>query len=412
MNLTDSQKRLIKWLVGKAQAGKLEEEFYMFWPGGGRGGRVAAMPPEEGEEYPHITKNALSALAAERLLICRPRREDSISCTLTGKAFAAVANDFQETGSLITNIQAARGEMYPPTRPIFSNIRTFLNEGFSDRQLRRLCYDEPDFRHVHGQLADTTGKDVIIDLLLEHAERMMQMDKLLALAQKQNPARYETHEPYFEYIVDPTPSGDSRTESQEVSDEKSDVPRFDFSRKLPSTKSIYTEGIQFTDKSPENPSDPPKLYLSVYFKDSKYFVGHPLSTNEKWLYLEANMRPAFNLRIQVAAWNMRDVDELMGFLTYYKGQPLPGFLSEADEEYQQQFLRNWERGWSLQGPRSGDDQAGDYFQVWRENNENRLMISTFTPTNAGISIHARFSDEVAKAFAHYLEEVGFTKPFN
>ena len=30
MNLIDSQKQLIKWLVRKRQAGKLEEEFYVF----------------------------------------------------------------------------------------------------------------------------------------------------------------------------------------------------------------------------------------------------------------------------------------------------------------------------------------------------------------------------------------------
>ncbi len=182
--------------------------------------------------------------------------------------------------------------------------------------------------------------------------------------------------------VQPEPEEDTAT-----GDEHLDVPFFDFFREIPSTKSIYSKGIQFTDKNPEDRSDPPKLYLSVYFKESKYFVPYPFFANEKWLYLEANMRPALNLRIQVRAFNMRDVDELMN------------------------FLHNRRDGWNLQGPRPADDQAGDYFYVWRENNENRLMISTFTPTNAGISIHARFSDEVAKAFADYLEKIGFTMPF-
>lgn len=166
-----------------------------------------------------------------------------------------------------------------------------------------------------------------------------------------------------------------------------DVPRFDFFREIPSTNSLYSKGVQFTDKDPENPFDSPRLYLSVYFKDSRYFAGYPLLTNEKWLYLEANMRHALNLRIQVRAFTKRDVDELMN------------------------FLHNRRDGWNLQGPRPADDQAGDYFYVWRENDENRLMISTYTPSNAGISIHARFSSEVAKAFANYLEDVGFTMPF-
>jgi hypothetical protein len=128
------------------------------------------------------------------------------------------------------------------------------------------------------------------------------------------------------------------------------------------------------------------LYLSVYFKQNRFFVPYPLG-NEKWLYLEANMRPALNLRIQVCAQHMRDVDE---------------FIS---------FLHDKRDGWDLHGPRPAEGQAGDYFYVWRENNENRLMISTFTSTNAGISIHARFSREVTKEFVKYLQEVGFTKPF-
>ena len=76
------------------------------------------------------------------------------------------------------------------------NIRALLTEGFSDRQLRRLCYDVPDFRPVYDQLADSTGKDIIIDYLLEHAERTLQMDKLLTLAKEQNPTRYAEHQPY------------------------------------------------------------------------------------------------------------------------------------------------------------------------------------------------------------------------
>jgi len=83
-----------------------------------------------------------------------------------------------------------------------SNIRDLLIEGFDDRDLRRLCYDVPDFRPVYERLAQNTGKADIVDQLLEHAEKNLQIDTLLALAKERNPARYEHHGPY--YYDDPT----------------------------------------------------------------------------------------------------------------------------------------------------------------------------------------------------------------
>lgn len=58
-----------------------------------------------------------------------------------------------------------------------------------------MCYDEPEFRAVYDQLAQTSGKGTIIDRLLEHAERKMLLESLLSLARASNPARYEQHQP-------------------------------------------------------------------------------------------------------------------------------------------------------------------------------------------------------------------------
>jgi hypothetical protein len=103
----------------------------------------------------------------------------------------------------------------------------------------------------------------------------------------------------------------------------------------------------------------------------------------------------------------------MGFFSN-KDEYLPEFVRTASGELLEQYLRDRERGWNLQGPAPDNSEhgSGDYFRVWRENGENRLMISTFTPTHAGISVHARFSNKMATAFADYLEEVGFIEPFN
>ncbi len=77
---------------------------------------------------------------------------------------------------------------------ILRNIRALLTEGFTDDELRRLCYDVPDFRPVYNELARDTGKAKIIDRLIEHAEQKLLLNKLLALAKEINPAQYEKHQ--------------------------------------------------------------------------------------------------------------------------------------------------------------------------------------------------------------------------
>ncbi|GIK37957.1 MAG: hypothetical protein BroJett011_17900 [Chloroflexota bacterium] len=83
------------------------------------------------------------------------------------------------------------------------NIRALLTEGFTDEELRRLCYDLPDFRPVYEQLARDTGKARIIDHLLEHSERKVLLESLLNLAKSLNPEKYEQHKPYHFPSSDP-----------------------------------------------------------------------------------------------------------------------------------------------------------------------------------------------------------------
>ncbi|MCB0174944.1 MAG: TIR domain-containing protein, partial [Anaerolineae bacterium] len=76
------------------------------------------------------------------------------------------------------------------------NIRTLLTESFTDEELRRLCYDEPDFRPVYNQLSQGMGKDQVIDRLIEYAERKERFAKLLDLTKEHNPKGYEKYQPY------------------------------------------------------------------------------------------------------------------------------------------------------------------------------------------------------------------------
>ena len=87
------------------------------------------------------------------------------------------------------------------------NIRTLLIEGFTDRELRRLCYDIPSFRPVYNQLAENTGKADIVDQIIIYTEQKLQFDILLAYAKKHNLARYKEHQPYYEEV--PTESATS-----------------------------------------------------------------------------------------------------------------------------------------------------------------------------------------------------------
>lgn len=81
-------------------------------------------------------------------------------------------------------------------RYILRNIRTLLLEGFRHDTLVDFIFFEPKFRAVYDQIADETGKAKLVRLLLEYAEDQMLINELLDWARKENPARYDAHQPY------------------------------------------------------------------------------------------------------------------------------------------------------------------------------------------------------------------------
>jgi hypothetical protein len=85
------------------------------------------------------------------------------------------------------------------------NIQTLLTQGFTQQELRDLCFYEPDFRPVYDQLPPVAGKTEIVRHLLEYAEQKVLLDTLLELARKHNPARYSQHQPYFLLISKRSP---------------------------------------------------------------------------------------------------------------------------------------------------------------------------------------------------------------
>jgi hypothetical protein len=78
-----------------------------------------------------------------------------------------------------------------------ARIRDLLTKGFSDLELRNFSFDQPEFQEVYDQLAQTTGKDEIVSLIIEHADQHLLFEPLLAWAKKNNPSRYKKHQPYI-----------------------------------------------------------------------------------------------------------------------------------------------------------------------------------------------------------------------
>jgi Protein of unknown function (Hypoth_ymh) len=102
-NLTDSQKVLAKWLVKSVREEEIAEQFEILWS------RTLASPSPQAElwnyqgkieELPEISQGALDALMANNFLICEKiqnsngQGENRRTCTLTGKIYEAVDNDF------------------------------------------------------------------------------------------------------------------------------------------------------------------------------------------------------------------------------------------------------------------------------------------------------------------------------
>jgi hypothetical protein len=94
-----------------------------------------------------------------------------------------------------------------------------LIEGFSEADLRRLCFDDSAFRPVYNDLASLTGKAGIVDKLLAYAEQRELIDSLLAWAKAENPSRYARHQPYHglaDVSISPAPIPQTKPAGREI----------------------------------------------------------------------------------------------------------------------------------------------------------------------------------------------------
>src|SRR6185503_18143423 len=84
------------------------------------------------------------------------------------------------------------------SRYFYKNIRALLTTGFTDEDLRILCFEEPEFRAVYENWPRGASRATFVQDLIDRAERRVQLDHLLELAKEQNPAQYRLHQPYYE----------------------------------------------------------------------------------------------------------------------------------------------------------------------------------------------------------------------
>ena len=90
-----------------------------------------------------------------------------------------------------------------------NNIKTLLTKGFSEEELRDLCFFEIKFRPVYDLLPPNNGnKRKIVRLLIGYAVQKGLLNDLLAWAAQATPVIYEQYQPYFgaEEILEPVES--------------------------------------------------------------------------------------------------------------------------------------------------------------------------------------------------------------
>lgn len=81
---------------------------------------------------------------------------------------------------------------------ILSNIRTLLIAGYLPEELRQICQYDNNFQPVLSMMPNNSSMEVMVDRLLDYAQRRLLIDALLEHAERINPRRYEKHGPYRE----------------------------------------------------------------------------------------------------------------------------------------------------------------------------------------------------------------------
>jgi len=75
-------------------------------------------------------------------------------------------------------------------------IRTLLMAAFTDKELRRFCYDRPSFRPIVDRFGPRQGLDDMVDEAITYCEKRLLFNQLLNEVRCYNPAQYKRCGPY------------------------------------------------------------------------------------------------------------------------------------------------------------------------------------------------------------------------
>lgn len=149
-NLTDSQKTVLRWLVQEVRAGRINEEFKIYWD---YSYHSPDQPiPQAGlldydgvlEQSPEITMGALDALAANNLILCEASfanrksngsHETKRRCTLQGRAYEAVDTNFDAPDTSFIRHLTPLGDINGFDQELKQRCLPILGAGASDPTL-------------------------------------------------------------------------------------------------------------------------------------------------------------------------------------------------------------------------------------------------------------------------------------
>ncbi|HRV95743.1 MAG TPA: CHAT domain-containing protein, partial [Anaerolineae bacterium] len=137
--------------------------------------------------------------------------------------------DFKSSAQIdqiTTSSQKSKSNQPPPItsdeKSISGYIRDFLIEGFTDQELRQLTYDANEFKPLYNSLSEGMGKDKIVHILIEYAERKELIARLLNISKEWNPEKYKKYQSYFENprTFEPVEATSSKTEIMRQKDKE------------------------------------------------------------------------------------------------------------------------------------------------------------------------------------------------
>ena len=145
-------------------------------------------------------------------------------------------------------------------------------------------------------------------------------------------------------------------------------------------RAFVGQGIRLSDGLGVHGQVPPSLYLTFFRSKQPLYPSSQLPRVGPWLFVQADMRPALNVRLQVNMSRNESVTRLLQFLEN----------GAEDCELGESYVD------------VGVSSPTDLVYLWRERNEMRFMMSTFTETRAGLSVHARIAPAAATALSQFV----------